>query len=86
MDTLGADPGTLHSVQTPAQEAGVSRRHLTRLFSVDRCTAHFLIHKLCPSTGAVFGGEAARRFLADPVAVAMPLWSVKPGRLGYRRW
>jgi transcriptional regulator GlxA family with amidase domain len=35
MDTLGADPSTLHSLETLAHEAGVSTRHLTRLFRAE---------------------------------------------------
>jgi transcriptional regulator GlxA family with amidase domain len=35
MDAVGADPGALHSLETLAREAGVSTRHLTRLFRAE---------------------------------------------------
>jgi transcriptional regulator GlxA family with amidase domain len=35
MNTVGADPGTSHSLETLAHEAGVSTRHLTRLFRAE---------------------------------------------------
>jgi transcriptional regulator GlxA family with amidase domain len=35
MDTVGADPGTSQSLETLAHEAGVSARHLSRLFRTE---------------------------------------------------